>query len=93
MFSLYCGCFCISFLGYLISELFDNQRHLAGNFRGFLRSFLLNLLILAVFLLSIYWRLVSMLHIVGQFYSFALVEFLLSEYSCAFFSFLFVFVD
>ena len=32
VFSLYCGCFCINFLGYLLSELFDKQRHLAGNF-------------------------------------------------------------
>jgi hypothetical protein len=35
VFSLYCGCFCIIFLAYLLSELFDKQRHLAGNFRGF----------------------------------------------------------
>ena len=92
MFSLYCGCFCIIFLDYLLSELFDKQRHLAGNFRGFLRSSLLNLLILAVFLLSIYWCLVSMLHTVGQFHSFALVEFcwvIISVLACA--SFFFVF--
>ena len=35
VFSLYCGCFCIIFLGYLLSELFDKQRHLAGNICGF----------------------------------------------------------
>ncbi len=35
IFSLYCVCFCIIFLAYLLSELFDKQRHLAGNFRGF----------------------------------------------------------
>jgi hypothetical protein len=34
-----------------------------------------------------------MLHTVGQFRSFALVEFLLSEYFSCVFSFLFVFVD
>ena len=33
--SLYCGCFCILFLGYLLSEPFDKQRHLAGNICGF----------------------------------------------------------
>ena len=27
--------FCIIFLDYLLSELSDKQRHLAGNFRGF----------------------------------------------------------
>jgi apolipoprotein N-acyltransferase len=36
--------------------------------------------ILAVFLLSIYWCLVPMLHTVGQFHYYALVDFLLSEY-------------
>jgi hypothetical protein len=53
MFSLYCGCFCIIFLNYMLSELFDKQRHLAGNFRGFLRSSLLDLLILAIFFFSV----------------------------------------
>ncbi len=50
VFSLCCSCFCIIFLDYLLSELFDKQRHLAGNFRGFQRSSLLDILILAVFL-------------------------------------------
>jgi hypothetical protein len=75
VFSLCCSCFCIIFLDYLLSELFDKQRHLAGNFRGVWRSSLLELLILAVSLLSIYWCFVAMLHTVGQFHSFALVEF------------------
>jgi hypothetical protein len=35
VFSLCCSCFCIIFLDYLLSELFDKQRHLAGNFRSF----------------------------------------------------------
>jgi hypothetical protein len=35
IFSLCCSCFCIIFLNYLLSELFDKQRHLARNFRGF----------------------------------------------------------
>ena len=34
VFSLCCSCFCIIFLDYLLSELSDKQRHLAGNFRG-----------------------------------------------------------
>jgi hypothetical protein len=95
MFSLYCGCFFIIFLGYLLFELFYKQRHLAGNFRGLLRSSLLNLLILAVFLLIIYWCLVSMLHTVGQFHSFALVEFcwvIISVLACASVFFVFSYV-
>jgi hypothetical protein len=35
IFSLFCSCFCIIVWSYLLSELFDKQRHLAGNFRGF----------------------------------------------------------
>ncbi len=64
----------------LVIRVVNKQRHLAGNFRGFLRSSLLDMFILAVFLLSIYWCLVPMLHSVGQFHYFALVDFLLSEY-------------
>ncbi len=69
VFSWCCVCFCIIFLDYLLSELFDKQRHLAGNFRGFQRSSLLNILILAISLLSIHWCLVAMLRTVGQFCS------------------------
>jgi hypothetical protein len=82
VFSSYCGCFCIIFLDYLLSELFDKQRHLAGNFRGFLLSSLLFINSDCFSSLSIYWCFVSMLHTVGQIPFFALVEFLLGDYFC-----------